>query len=66
MLASKSLWSWSGLAEDRGWHFGACVVLRPRPTPSLIELLEKTNQKEDDGEAEEEELVYNELLDEDE
>ena len=42
------------------------MVLRPRPTPSLIELLEKTNQKEDDGEAEEEELVYNELLDEDE
>ena len=41
------------------------MVLRPRPTPSLIELLEKTNQKEDDGEAEEE-LVYNELLDEDE
>ena len=38
----------------------------PGLPPSLTDLLEKTNEEEDNGEEKEEELVYNELLDEDE
>ena len=65
---------WRPKAYDpgQGWQKTEEGILKPvwscGPVlpPSLIDLLEKTNKQEDDGETEEEELVYNELLDEDE
>ena len=65
---------WRPKAYDpgQGWQKTEEGILEPvwscGPVlpPSLIDLLEKTNEQKDDGKAEEEELVYNELLDEDE